>query len=103
MVDVNSHKGGCPVQLIYTLTCPSRLYIIKKCPYLIQEMVNCISQLILLAHAGRIGRVGDLAGVPSGQNFYELPELGLEGGFGCSSDQRHHRKCSDRDERDRKR
>jgi len=33
-----------------------RLYIIKKCPYLIHEMVQCISQLILLAYAGRIAR-----------------------------------------------
>ncbi len=37
-----------------------RLYIIKKCPYLIHEMVTCISQLILLAHAGRIGRMPSL-------------------------------------------
>merc|ERR1719348_1344138 len=37
-----------------------RLYIIKKCPYLIQEMVSCISQLILLAHAGRIARLPSL-------------------------------------------
>jgi hypothetical protein len=37
-----------------------RLFIIKKCPFLIQEMVNCISQLILLAHAGRIGRLPSL-------------------------------------------
>merc|ERR1719187_808063 len=33
-----------------------RLYIIKKCPYLIHEMVQCLSQLILLAYAGRIAR-----------------------------------------------
>jgi len=37
-----------------------RLYIIKKCPFLIQEMVTCTSQLILLAHAGRIGRLPSL-------------------------------------------
>merc|ERR1719238_1294639 len=37
-----------------------RLYIIKKCPFLIQEMVSCISQLILLAHAGRIARLPSL-------------------------------------------
>jgi len=30
-----------------------RQYIVKKCPYLIQEMVNCVSQLILLAYARR--------------------------------------------------
>merc|ERR1719445_3046475 len=37
-----------------------RPYIIKKCPYLIQEMVSCLSQLILLAHAGRIARLPSL-------------------------------------------
>merc|ERR1711935_970306 len=37
-----------------------RLFIIKKCPFLIQEMVTCTSQLILLAHAGRIGRLPSL-------------------------------------------
>merc|ERR1719210_3290782 len=42
-----------------------RLYIIKKCPFLIHEMVTCISQLILLAHAGRIGRLPSLDTVES--------------------------------------
>jgi len=37
-----------------------RLYVIKKCPYLIHEMVSCLSQLILLAHAGRIARLPSL-------------------------------------------
>jgi translocation protein SEC63 len=37
-----------------------RLYVIKKCPFLIHEMVQCISQLILLAHAGRIARLPSL-------------------------------------------
>jgi len=37
-----------------------RLYIIKKCAYLIHEMVSCLSQLILLAHAGRIARLPSL-------------------------------------------
>jgi translocation protein SEC63 len=30
-----------------------RPYIVKKCPYLIQEMVNCVSHLILLGYARR--------------------------------------------------
>lgn len=30
-----------------------RRYIIGKCPYLIQEQVNCVNQLILLAYARR--------------------------------------------------
>ena len=38
----------------------SRLFVTKKCPFLIHEMVTCISQLILLAHAGRIGRLPSL-------------------------------------------
>ncbi|XP_011307375.1 translocation protein SEC63 homolog [Fopius arisanus] len=31
-----------------------RQYIVKKCPYLIQEMVTCVNQLILLAYSGRL-------------------------------------------------
>lgn len=34
-----------------------RMYIVKKCPYLLQEMVTCISQLILLAYAQRVPRL----------------------------------------------
>lgn len=30
-----------------------RQYIIKKCPYLIQEMIMCVNQLIFLAYSGR--------------------------------------------------
>merc|ERR1711962_79059 len=37
-----------------------RLFVTKKCPFLIHEMVTCISQLILLAHAGRIARLPSL-------------------------------------------
>ncbi|XP_071549414.1 translocation protein SEC63 homolog isoform X2 [Panulirus ornatus] len=37
-----------------------RLYIVKCCPILIQEMVSCVSQLIMLAHAGRISRLPSL-------------------------------------------
>ncbi|XP_046392377.1 translocation protein SEC63 homolog [Ischnura elegans] len=34
-----------------------RIIVVRKCPYLIQEMVNCVSQLILLAYARRISRL----------------------------------------------
>ncbi|KAF2893531.1 hypothetical protein ILUMI_12642 [Ignelater luminosus] len=34
-----------------------RRYVIAKCPYLIQEQVNCVNQLILLAYARRIQRL----------------------------------------------
>lgn len=30
-----------------------RQLIVKKCPYLIQEMVSCVNQLIMLAYARR--------------------------------------------------
>lgn len=30
-----------------------RQFIVKKCPYLIQEMVSCVNQLIMLAYAKR--------------------------------------------------
>lgn len=34
-----------------------RQYIVKKCPYLIQEMVACVNQVILLAYARRVPRL----------------------------------------------
>jgi translocation protein SEC63 len=34
-----------------------RRYIISKCPYLIQEQVNCVNQLIVLAYNRRIQRL----------------------------------------------
>lgn len=37
-----------------------RMTVVRKCPYLIQEMVNCVSQLILLAYARRISRLPNI-------------------------------------------
>lgn len=34
-----------------------RMYIIKKCPYLLREMVNCVAQVITLAYARRVSRL----------------------------------------------
>jgi len=48
------------IALPHTTLHLDRLFVIKKCPYLIHEMVQCVSQLILLAHAGRIGRLPSL-------------------------------------------
>ncbi|XP_076347398.1 translocation protein Sec63 [Tachypleus tridentatus] len=33
-----------------------KLYIVKKCPYLLQEFVQCVAQLTMLAMAGRVPR-----------------------------------------------
>uniref|UniRef100_A0A1W7R9M8 Translocation protein SEC63 n=1 Tax=Hadrurus spadix TaxID=141984 RepID=A0A1W7R9M8_9SCOR len=37
-----------------------RMYVVKKCPYLLQEFVQCASQLTMLALAGRIARMPNL-------------------------------------------
>jgi translocation protein SEC63 len=37
-----------------------KLYVVKKCPYLLQEFVQCVSQLTMLALAGRIPRTPNL-------------------------------------------
>jgi len=37
-----------------------RCYIVKKCPYLLQEFVNCVSQLITLALSGRVSNMPNL-------------------------------------------
>lgn len=38
-----------------------RRYIVQKCPYLLQEFVHCIAQLITLALSGRISNMPSLA------------------------------------------
>ncbi|XP_018024714.1 translocation protein SEC63 homolog isoform X2 [Hyalella azteca] len=42
-----------------------RLYLLHCCPTLIQEMVTCVAQLIMLAHAGRISRLPTLDTIES--------------------------------------
>jgi translocation protein SEC63 len=37
-----------------------KLYVVGKCPYLLQEFVQCVSQLTMLALAGRIARTPNL-------------------------------------------
>ncbi|XP_037933233.1 translocation protein SEC63 homolog [Teleopsis dalmanni] len=34
-----------------------RQFIVKKCPYLVQEMISCVHQLVMLAYARRIPRL----------------------------------------------
>lgn len=48
---IHAHLGRIPLNP-HTLE-KDRQYIVKKCPYLIQEQVGCVNQLILLAYAGR--------------------------------------------------
>ncbi|XP_060516867.1 translocation protein SEC63 homolog [Cylas formicarius] len=49
---IHAHLGRVPLNP-NTLE-QDRRYLIAKCPYLIQEQVNCVNQLILLAYAQKI-------------------------------------------------
>ncbi|XP_063984202.1 translocation protein SEC63 homolog isoform X2 [Diachasmimorpha longicaudata] len=49
---IHAHLNRIPLNPL-TLE-KDRQYIIKKCPYLIQEMVTCVNLLVMLAYSGRI-------------------------------------------------
>ncbi|XP_055373196.1 translocation protein SEC63 homolog [Condylostylus longicornis] len=42
-----------------------RQFIVRKCPYLIQEMVSCVHQLVMLAYARRVQRVPNIETIES--------------------------------------
>ncbi|KAJ8947406.1 hypothetical protein NQ318_009612 [Aromia moschata] len=52
---IHAHLGRIPLNP--TTLEVDRRYIIGKCPYLINEQVNCVNQLILLAYARRIQKL----------------------------------------------
>lgn len=53
-----------------------RQFIVKKCPYLIQEMVACVNQLIMLAYAGRISRLPSIETI---ENCMKLSPMVIQG------------------------
>ncbi|CAH1183103.1 unnamed protein product [Phaedon cochleariae] len=53
-----------------------RKYIIGKCPYLINEQVNCVNQLIMLAYAGRIPKLPSIETV---ENCMKLCPMIVQG------------------------
>lgn len=53
-----------------------RCFIVRKCPYLLQEYVNCISSLITLALAGRIKKMPNLSTL---ENAMKLGPLIIQG------------------------
>ena len=55
---------------------------IKKCPTLIQEMVVCVSQLIMLAHAGRLSRMPSLVTL---EGVMKLSAMVVQGLWECKS------------------
>lgn len=54
-----------------------KLYVIKKCPYLIQEFVQCVAQLTMLALAGRIARIPSLDTLECAMKLSPLVVQGL--------------------------
>lgn len=59
-----------------------RCAVIKKCPALIQEMVVCVSQLIMLAHAGRLSRMPSLVTL---EGCMKLSAMVVQGLWECKS------------------
>ncbi|KAJ9579934.1 hypothetical protein L9F63_004407, partial [Diploptera punctata] len=59
-----------------------RQYIVKKCPYLIQEMVNCVAQLIQLAYARRIQHVPNIETI---ENCMKLCPMIVQGMWECKN------------------
>lgn len=53
-----------------------RQFILKKCPYLIQEMVSCVNQLIILAYARRISKLPHIETI---ENCMKLSPLIVQG------------------------
>lgn len=53
-----------------------RQFIIKKCPYLVQEMVSCVNQLIMLAYARRISKLPTIETI---ENCMKLSPLLIQG------------------------
>jgi len=54
-----------------------RQFVVRKGPYLIQEMVTCISQLVMLAHAGRISRLPSLETIDNTMKLCPMLVQGL--------------------------
>lgn len=53
-----------------------RQFIVKKCPYLIQEMVSCVNQLIMLAYARRISKLPTIETI---ENCMKLSPMIIQG------------------------
>ncbi|XP_036336051.1 translocation protein SEC63 homolog [Rhagoletis pomonella] len=53
-----------------------RQFIVKKCPYLIQEMVSCVHQLVMLAYARRVPRLPSIETI---ENCMKLSPMIIQG------------------------
>ncbi|KAF5278898.1 hypothetical protein FQA39_LY18324 [Lamprigera yunnana] len=71
---LHAHLSRIPLNPI-TLE-QDRRYIIAKCPYLIQEQVNCLNQLVFLAYARRIQRLPSIETI---ENCMKLSPMLVQG------------------------
>lgn len=71
---LHAHLGRIPLNP-ETLE-KDRQFIVKKCPYLIQEMVSCVNQLIILAYAKRISKLPHIDTI---ENCMKLSPLIIQG------------------------
>ncbi|KAH8302240.1 hypothetical protein KR044_004268 [Drosophila immigrans] len=53
-----------------------RQFIVKKCPYLVQEMVSCVHQLVMMAYARRVPR---LPGIETIENCMKMSPMIIQG------------------------
>lgn len=53
-----------------------RQFIVKKCPYLIQEMVSCVHQLVMLAYARRVPRLPSIETI---ENCMKMSPMIIQG------------------------
>ncbi|CAD7082952.1 unnamed protein product [Hermetia illucens] len=53
-----------------------RQFIVKKCPYLIQEMISCVHHLVVLAYARRISRLPNIETI---ENCMKLSPMIIQG------------------------
>lgn len=53
-----------------------RQFIVKKCPYLVQEMVSCVHQLVMMAYARRVNRLPSIETI---ENCMKMSPMIIQG------------------------
>ncbi|EDW17755.1 translocation protein SEC63 homolog [Drosophila mojavensis] len=53
-----------------------RQFIVKKCPYLVQEMVSCVHQLVMMAYARRVPRLPSIETI---ENCMKMSPIIIQG------------------------
>lgn len=53
-----------------------RQFVVKKCPYLVQEMVSCVHQLVMMAYARRVPRLPSIETI---ENCMKMSPMIIQG------------------------